>query len=304
MKNLSHQSSNFVEMPLIDKIADPPRTVRSIRGLVKRVLSTLSAIALMMGLGVIASPPANANPTGNVCQFGAYVVIGVRGTNAPAGGSPTHDGRVWQSGGYGDQVWPVVSLLRGGSIPAYTVSLNYPAVAFTNSSHYQASVKQGRDTLVNELNWLSTACGNYLPSVILIGHSQGGHVILDALTANFLGNNLTDRARASIRAAVTFGEPTFRPHMSYNAPGAGTGFGLLGRTSLSTNYLRDNYRVWGWGPGSTGQSWVPLIRSYCKTGDQFCQTGTGSNAGAIHNSYTSETVNARNWIDYMLSSMG
>jgi hypothetical protein len=38
-------------------------------------------------------------------------------------------------------------------------------------------------------------------------------------------------------------------------------------------------------PQSTSPTNVPIIRSYCLPGDQFCQMGTGANAAAIHASY-------------------
>ncbi|WP_372468183.1 hypothetical protein ACCO44_02525 [Microbacterium maritypicum] len=47
---------------------------------------------------------------------------------------------------------------------------------------------------------------------------------------------------------------------------------------------------------------MPKIRSYCATGDFFCQNNPGDGNFAIHNSYGKTTTTiAANWIRYMIS---
>ncbi|MGN8552898.1 UNVERIFIED_CONTAM: cutinase family protein [Microbacterium sp. SLM126] len=235
-----------------------------------------------------------------MCDFGVF--LSVRGTDATAGSGTNHSGRIYGSGGHGPQISPLVTKMVQSYMPMFIGSLRYPA---TGGSTYGQSVRTGRDILVTELNWIATQCGGYLPATVLAGHSQGAHVILDALTDTLVGPNLKPGTKMMIRAVVLYGDPTFRPHMPYNAPGSPAGFGGLGRTSVSTDQLK-LYRVWGWSMESMSPdpAWVPKIRSYCKTGDLWCQSGTGSNALAIHNSYTTETTRANDYIHHMLSTMG
>ena len=122
--------------------------------------------------------PADASSTNNLCGFGIF--IGVRGTNAAAGSSLAHGNRVWLSGGFGDQVADLKSILASSTdpIPYFFESLNYPA---SGDIGIVPSEIAGRTNLVNELNWLSNQCGASLPAVVLAGHSQGALVIEDAL---------------------------------------------------------------------------------------------------------------------------
>jgi len=220
------------------------------------------------------------------------VFIAVRGTDAPAGSGEVHGGRVWTNGGTGDQIAPLKAALVKSYLPLYFESLNYPAKGLLD---YPNSFNAGSLTLRNELNYLSTACGSTLPSVVLPGHSQGADVITSALAG------ATSRARAMVRAVVLYGDPAFKPNHPFNAVGDGKGEGVLARPAGVWSVL-DAFRIWGWPQVGTAQTWVYKIRSYCKTGDIFCQSGVGSNALAIHNSYTSATSDATSWITYMLTS--
>ncbi|MEV7611115.1 hypothetical protein AB0N61_16625 [Microbacterium sp. NPDC089320] len=106
-----------------------------------------------------------------------------------------------------------------------------------------------------------------------------------------------------MKAVTFFGDPQYWPSDVWNAPYSPGGYGTFTRnTQVAANLA--SYRVWGWAENSTNPNpgWVPKIRSYCATGDYFCQKNPGDSNFAIHNSYknTSMTI-AANWIRYMIS---
>ena len=105
-----------------------------------------------------------------------------------------------------------------------------------------------------------------------------------------------------IRAVTLFGDPTYVPSDPFNAPGSPSGHSILGRLSSQSAALAA-YKFMGWPQGSSSQGWVYKIREYCLAGDAVCQSGSGANAWAIHNSYRPvKTTNAKSWIEYMLTS--
>ena len=91
---------------------------------------------------------------------------------------------------------------------------------------------------------------------------------------------LSSGARASIKSVMLFGDPSYRPGEAWDAAGNGTGHGLFekpsGQFAGSVRYvwLPPSYNVYG--P-------VTNVRSYCFTGDMFCQTNAAGSA--IHGSY-------------------
>lgn len=236
-----------------------------------------------------------------MCAFGVF--IAVRGTDAPVGSNLAHSNRLWTTGGMGDQIAPLKTQLHNGDVPFYFASLNYAA---SGGAGYASSMNAGADKLVTELNYLATACpNNYLPAVVLAGHSQGADVILQALSSqNYTARPaISARARQMIRAVVAYGDPAYQPYRNFNAPGAATADdGLFFRHNDNWTLL-DKYKSWGWPMGGSSQAYVYKIRSYCKTGDLFCQGGLGSNAMAIHNSYNNDATAARQWIEYMIANV-
>ena len=265
---------------------------------ISRVLSASLALLIASILGVGAQS-ASANNTDNLCEFAVF--IGVRGTGAPAGANAVHSNRLWRAGGMGDQVAPLRNKVLEYPYGVWTASLNYPA-----TTNYEASVSAGANTLATELNYLATACGSFVPNVILAGHSQGADVIARALGwGNWpQGVELTQKAKASISAVVFYGDPGYFPGDSWNAPGSPSKLGFMTRNTVVKDKLKA-FRFWGWPQGSTSTSpsWVPRIRSYCYSGDFFCQNNPADAGFKIHNSYgtLTQATKAASWIDYMMS---
>ncbi|MCK2035179.1 cutinase family protein [Microbacterium sp. SSW1-49] len=259
-------------------------------------------MTMSVGVTVSAAGPAAASNASSPCNFA--VLIAVRGSGEPAGSGLAHSGRVWTSGGMGGQISVLANKMKAEAFPTYFESLNYPATV----ANYQGSVSAGAATLINELNWLATACGNYLPAVVIAGHSQGAHVISDALGGGLWPNgpSLSTKAKQMVRAVTFFGDPQYWPTEAWNAPYSPSGYGVFTRNVLVRNDL-STYRYWGWTQGSTSPSpsWNSKIRSYCATGDYFCQKNPADKNFTIHNSYRTTTMTiANNWIRYVLTSAG
>lgn len=281
---------------MIMKNASSPdeRPQRKLHRLIALLAAALSAAALVL----TAAIPANATLSSSVC--GSTVVIGVRGTGAAAGSGLTHNNRVWTSGGLGDQIDPLRQALYFKGPPYFVEALNYPASSFV----YNDSLNAGISTLTAELNWLLTQC-TYPPAVVLVGHSQGAQVISDTLTWTTNGRN--SGVTNMVRAVILYGDPEYAPGKNYDAAGNGTGWGLYSSTSPAYNKdALSNYRVWGWPQGSTdpNPTWVQKVRSYCISGDFFCQSNPGDSNYAIHNSYAANfTAQAASFLEYMITSV-
>lgn len=265
-----------------------------------RKISRLAAAATLIAISTlgIGAQAASGDTTDNLCDFAVF--IGVRGTGAPEGANSAHSNRLWRAGGMGGVIAPLKNKVAAKEYPVWSASLNYPA-----NTNYNASVAQGANTLATELNYLATACGSYVPAVVLAGHSQGADVIATALGwGNWpQGIQLTQKAKAMISAVVLEGDPGFFPGDPWNAPGSPNGMGIFPRNTVVKDTLK-TFRYWGWAQGSsnTSASWNSKIRSYCFSGDFFCQNDPTDSGFNIHNSYgnVTQVAKAASWIDYML----
>lgn len=95
--------------------------------------------------------------------------------------------------------------------------------------------------------------GPTLAKVLLMGHSQGATVVLNALASP----NLTASARARVIAAAVFGDPNYATNQPINAPGAqNASSGIFGPRSFNQRLTLNSMRFWGWPQGGSGQDWV------------------------------------------------
>lgn len=245
-------------------------------------------------LPLAAAMPAEA--VSDRCTAGV-IFIGVRGTNAPQGSSPS-GGNIWLNGGFGDQVEPVRAKFAA-SLGEYlwSASVNYPA---TGEGSYLSSQQTGTSRLISELN-LITAC-QFDPPIVLVGHSQGADVIAMALSSP----QLSAAAKQQVKAAILYGDPFWTAGMNYNAPGFATsGHGLLGgRGSYWTDILQTQYWQYGWPYQGSGQGYFSRIRSYCYTNDWACQNlPINTSTNATHNAYKNLAQSAFDWAQYMTANL-
>lgn len=225
----------------------------------KRV-KTKAALALMTA-GLSALPMVANAPQASATACSSIIVIGVRGTNEPAG--------------YGATVGPMVSRLMSKFNPylVYATPLNYPA-----SLNYGQSEPQGVRNLTSYINNIRTYCP--ATQFILVGHSQGADVVGDAVQANSFGGKV-------IGVAMT-GDPNFR--------GGSKGNYVVDKTTgmfVSPNPTLN-------GSLGTRSAWPTRldgkVHNLCLLDDTVCRSSNGAlgAAGAIgdtpHNSYMKRKV--------------
>ena len=176
------------------------------------------------------------------------------------------------------------ALFKGDDIiPTWTLAVDYPAVVFTSPAEtYLNSLAAGVKNLYDQINNTIAECP--ASNLVLVGYSQGAHVIGNVL-AGVGTPPLSQNARDHILSVALFGDPTYRAGEPYNAAGSGAANGLFARPAGElSSWTRLGYPT----PDTMTPVPVPIIRSYCYTGDAFCQNaGLGDDAIDVHESYDS-----------------
>jgi len=159
-------------------------------------------------------------------------------------------------------------------------ALDYPAVI-----PYKNSMARGSANLKKAIINYSTKCPS--SKIGLIGYSQGGAVIVDALCGG--GGHpdvgpktpgMTKEQAKNVKAAVSFGDPRFVPGMPYN----------LGTNNRTKGVVPRDPKV-GLCP-----EFASIVRSWCDNDDARCASGKSL---AVHGQYLNkyDTVAANFIID-------
>ncbi|PJI93815.1 cutinase family protein [Luteimicrobium subarcticum] len=241
-----------------------------------RTISTRAAAAgtvlaaALAGQAVLAT---SASATVSSASCANVVQIVVRGSGEGAGSSPS--GNVYKSGGFG-KMYVVSSRVSSGTKKSVrTVGLNYPAAILPTTEAplgYGQSEGIGRSRLAAELNRLAGACPG--SRTVLIGYSQGAHVIGDVLSKDN-PVKLSAAAKAKVAAVFLTGDPVRRYGESFNR-GSGVGGGKLPN------------RAAGQLSGVASR-----LNSFCYKGDMFCDPNhpvAGTSGSDIHGSYGSTAI--------------
>jgi len=158
---------------------------------------------------------------------------------------------------------------------------DYPAAL----NPYAPSVAAGTRALTTEVTDEATNCP--ATKIVMMGYSQGAHVIGDVLAGTGRVAGFTQFAAVStdvsdkVRAVVLMGDPRYVPGKSFNA-GTSKTRGLFAR-----------------GNDASLDAFAARTQSYCDTGDTFCASG---NSVAVHLSYTGKYNNAAE--AFILSKIG
>ncbi|MDI1465153.1 cutinase family protein [Catellatospora sp. KI3] len=216
----------------------------SVRRLRRAVAATVLTAATLTAAAATAAVPAHAVSSTLTCP--GVIVIGVRGTNEAAGsGGGSYN---YASGGFGGRLNLSSSVVTETAASARRIAVKYPATAV--APIYSISQSTGTGNIKALVTSLGDQCG-YGTRFVLLGYSQGAHVIGDALASDS-GNRIAAAYRSRIAAVVFFGDPTFRYGEPFNvggAPRTGTWPRAAGVLSEFNNRLR----------------------SYCYAGDRWCQ---------------------------------
>lgn len=146
-------------------------------------------------------------------------------------------------------------------------AVDYPATL----TNYASSSLQGINALKTQLTNLVNSCPT--TKVVLMGYSQGAHVVGDVLGGGQGGSlgtatpPISSTIASHVTAVATFGDPRHVANgPNFNA-GTATRNGRFPRNSTQINLLN---------------SFSPRIRSWCDANDTFCDSGFSTN---VHLTY-------------------
>jgi hypothetical protein len=160
----------------------------------------------------------------------------------------------------------VTAVVNASNQTVSRASVSYPATL----NNYANSSLQGIQALTSQLTTLVQNCPN--TKVVLMGYSQGAHVVLDVLGGGQGGSLGTATAPISssigshVVAVATFGDPRHVTGQSFDL-GTSTRNGQFPRSSTQLNVLK-NY--------------ASRISAWCDANDQFCDSGNSLN---VHLTY-------------------
>jgi hypothetical protein len=152
-------------------------------------------------------------------------------------------------------------------------SVSYPATL----NNYNSSSLQGINALKSQLTTEVTNCPN--EKIVLLGYSQGAHVVLDVLGGGQGGSlgTATPPIAANISSHVTvvatFGDPRHVTNQSFDI-GTSTRNGLFPRSATQDQVLG---------------GFASRIHAWCDANDEFCSSGNSLN---VHLTYLNRYQNA------------
>jgi acetylxylan esterase len=231
---------------------NPSPIVRRIAGL------TAATIAGAVVLTTVWATPAAAVPSSGGCA--AVSIITARASTEAAGEGIT--GAL------------VTQVVNASTQTVSRASVSYPATL----NNYANSSLQGINALKTQLTNLVNSCPN--TKVVLMGYSQGAHVVGDVLGGGQGGSlgATTAPVAASVSshvvAVATFGDPR---HVA-----SGPNFNA-GTSNRNGRFPRSGAQV------SALNAFSPRIRSWCDANDTFCASGFSTN---VHLTYLNRYQNA------------
>ncbi|KAI2627125.1 putative acetylxylan esterase 2 precursor [Xylaria nigripes] len=195
----------------------------------------------LVGLTALsAAHPLTARKSDVTCVSGLYM-IAARGSTEDPGEGPL------------SEVTSMVESLVPGST---SVAVDYPASIFDDGT-YPISVIEGINDAISKIQAYVDACGDS-SRIALLGYSQGGNVMTDALAGGVLKPApLTSDYAQYIVAVTVFGDPTYTTGQSFDV-GNSTSDGIFSRGDDSLELLN---------------TYADVLQSYCMDGDPFCALG-------------------------------
>nr|POE56391.1 acetylxylan esterase 2 [Quercus suber] len=160
---------------------------------------------------------------------------------------------------------------NGGDASTGLRPLNYPAISASQTNlangNYGRSVDQGigalQQVIVDYVNQCPTG------KIFVMGYSQGGQVTSGALAGN--PSHAPLKAKGRLTAGVIYADPTYIDGLSPIDQGSGANNGREGTAAGNGDKQR-----------FLNANFAGRVQTYCQAGDQFCDSGTGPDAGSIH----------------------
>jgi len=145
-------------------------------------------------------------------------------------------------------------------------SVSYPATL----NNYASSSAQGVSALTTQLTAAVQNCPNQ--KIVLLGYSQGAHVILDVLGGGGGGSlgattpPISSSISSHVVAVASFGDPRHVVNQAFDL-GSSRRNGLFPRTAAQLQVL---------------SGFAPKIEAFCDANDEFCDSGFSLN---VHLTY-------------------
>ena len=177
----------------------------------------------------------------------------------------------------------VTQVVNASTQTVSRASVSYPATLF----NYNSSSLQGIQALTTQLTNLVDSCPS--TKVVLMGYSQGAHVVLDVLGGGQGGSlgtatpPIASNIASHVTAVATFGDPRHVPGQAFDL-GTATRNGRFPRSQTQLNVLA---------------GFASLIAAWCDANDQFCD---GGNSVQVHTSYLNRYQNAA--ANFVLGKIG
>ncbi|KAI1177735.1 carbohydrate esterase family 5 protein [Nemania sp. FL0916] len=200
----------------------------------------MRSTAFALGLVATATALPVVQQAAVTCVSGLYM-IAARGSEEDPGEGPL------------SQVTSAVKALVPGST---SIAVDYPASIYDDGT-YPVSVYEGITDTINKIKAYVSACGSS-SKIVLLGFSQGGNVMTDALAGGVLKPDpIGSQYKSNIRAVVTFGDPTYTTGQSFDV-GNATKSGIFSRGGDSLALLN---------------TYASVLQMYCQVHDTICATG-------------------------------
>ena len=152
-------------------------------------------------------------------------------------------------------------------------SVSYPATL----NNYASSSAQGVSALTTQLTTAVQNCPNQ--KIVLLGYSQGAHVILDVLGGGGGGSlgattpPISSSIASHVVAVASFGDPRHVVNQAFDL-GTSRRNGLFPRTAAQLQVL---------------SGFAPEIEAFCDSNDEFCDSGFSLQ---VHLTYLDRDQNA------------
>ncbi|OJD21911.1 hypothetical protein ACJ73_06748 [Blastomyces percursus] len=200
---------------------------------VAAVISFIFSNTLLVLANPLPIPSPQEQPTGTSCA--AVTIITARGTSEDPG-----EGRLTT----------VASDIANGHENSERIALDYPAELFP----YSVSLYRGIQALTGLLNTSASSCPE--TKIVLLGYSQGAHVIGNTLCGGaFAQRGIDQRIAKKVSAIIFMADPRHVPGKSFDV-GTSTRNGLLPRPD-----------------SESCDEFASRMRSYCDRGDPVCDSG-------------------------------
>jgi hypothetical protein len=210
-----------------------------------------SAVGVLVLSAVAAAPASAVASSGSGCA--AVSIITARASTEAQGEGIT--GQL------------VTAIVNASKQTVSRASVSYPATL----QNYANSSLQGINALKSQLTTLVQNCPS--TKVVLLGYSQGAHVVLDTLGGGQGGSlgtatpAIASNIASHVTAVAVFGDPrNVHNGPNWNA-GTATTNGMFPRNSTQINLLN---------------TFSPRIRAWCDANDTFCASG---NSTQVHLTY-------------------